>query len=415
MRSVGIDAEPHGVLPNGVLDAISLPVERTEISALPGGLHWDRILFCAKEATYKAWYPVTRRWLGFEDAHIVFDVDASGAAGGFDSSDPHRPGRAVGSAADHVAGPVVGAGRAGADGDRAVTSREPAWCVDKPAGMTSHDVVGRCRRIFATRKVGHAGTLDPMATGVLVVGIERATKILGLLTATDKSYSATIRLGQTTSTEDADGEVLQTVSAADVADDDRSKPRLRRFAATSRRCRRRSAPIKVDGKRAYRLVREGHTVELAARAVHIGRFEVLDVRRTDDLVDVDVEVDCSSGTYIRALARDVGAALGVGGHLTALRRTRVGTSGSTRPARSTSSPRHRVCAIRSTRPACWPFRVATSPTTRPSPRAHGRALAPAGIDGVYAATAPDGRVDRAAARPGRPGTKSVVVVRPATL
>ena len=104
MRSVGIDAEPHDVLPNGVLDAISLPVERTEISALPGGLHWDRILFCAKEATYKAWFPLTRRWLGFEDAHIAFDVDEGGAAGGFESTDPDRPGRPVGSAADRRCG-----------------------------------------------------------------------------------------------------------------------------------------------------------------------------------------------------------------------------------------------------------------------------------------------------------------------
>ena len=198
--------------------------------------------------------------------------------------------------------------------------------VDKPGGVTSHDVVGRCRRIFGTRKVGHAGTLDPMATGVLVVGIERATKILGLLTATDKSYSATIRLGQTTSTEDAEGEVLQSVSADEVTDAQIGE------AVAALRGEIAQVPsavsaIKVGGKRAYQLAREGQAVELAPRDVRIDRFDVLAVRRHEGLVDVDVDVDCSSGTYIRALARDVGGALGVGGHLTALRRTRVGRFG----------------------------------------------------------------------------------------
>ena len=198
--------------------------------------------------------------------------------------------------------------------------------VDKPAGMTSHDVVGRCRRLFGTRKVGHAGTLDPMATGVLVVGIERATKILGLLTATDKTYLATIRLGQTTSTEDAEGEVLQTVSAAHVTDD-----QIENAVAALRgeidQVPSAVSAIKVGGERAYKLVREGKAPELAARRVRISRFSVDAVRRVADFVDVDVTVDCSSGTYIRALARDVGAALGVGGHLTALRRTKVGRYG----------------------------------------------------------------------------------------
>ncbi len=198
--------------------------------------------------------------------------------------------------------------------------------VDKPAGMTSHDVVSRCRRIFATRKVGHAGTLDPMATGVLVVGIERATKILGLLTAADKSYAATIRLGQTTTTEDAEGEVLQTVSASQVSDADIEAAVAALRGDISQTPSAVSA-IKVGGKRAYQLAREGQTVELAARPVRIDRFEVRDVRRSADVVDVDVEVDCSSGTYIRALARDIGEALGVGAHLTALRRTRVGRFG----------------------------------------------------------------------------------------
>src|ERR1700748_713064 len=198
--------------------------------------------------------------------------------------------------------------------------------IQTPPGVRSHDVVGRCRRIFGTRRVGHAGTLDPMATGVLVIGIERATKILGLVTETAKSYAATVRLGQSTSTEDADGELLQQVSAQDGGDG----PLAAAVAALRgdiAQVPSAVSAIKVDGQRAYRLAREGRTVELAARPVRIDRFEVLAVRRHGELFDVDVEGDCSSGTYIRALARDIGVALQVGGHLTALRRTRVGRFG----------------------------------------------------------------------------------------
>jgi tRNA pseudouridine55 synthase len=289
--------------------------------------------------------------------------------------------------------------------------------VDKPAGMTSHDVVGRCRRLFGTRKVGHAGTLDPMATGVLVVGIERATKILGLLTTTSKSYAATIRLGQSTSTDDAEGEVLQTVSADAVTD-----PAITDAIATL--CGEISqtpstvSAIKVRGKRAYQLAREGQTVELAARTVHIERFEVLAIRRPseggDGLIDVDVEVDCSSGTYIRALARDIGVALGVGGHLTALRRTRVGGFGleaartldELAAAPRLSHPLDEACLM------TFPRRDLTADEAEAA--GHGRSLTPAGIDGVYAATAPDGRVI-ALLHDERTRTKSVVVLRPATL
>ncbi|MGV0784933.1 tRNA pseudouridine(55) synthase TruB [Mycolicibacterium sp. XJ775] len=285
--------------------------------------------------------------------------------------------------------------------------------VDKPAGMTSHDVVGRCRRLFGTRKVGHAGTLDPMASGVLVVGIERATKILGLLTATDKSYSATIRLGQTTTTEDAEGEVLQSVSAASVTDE-----QIEAAVATLRgdieQVPSAVSAIKVGGQRAYKLAREGQTVELAARPVRIGRFEVLAVRRVDDFVDVDVEVDCSSGTYIRALARDVGVALGVGGHLTALRRTKVGRYGLDE-ARTLDELAEEARLSYSLDEAClvgFPRRDLTDAETEDT--RHGRALTPAGIDGVYAATAPDGRVI-ALLQDGTSRTKNVVVLRPATL
>jgi tRNA pseudouridine55 synthase len=285
--------------------------------------------------------------------------------------------------------------------------------VDKPAGMTIHDVVGRCRRLFGTRKVGHAGTLDPMATGVLVVGIERATKILGLLTATDKSYSATIRLGQTTTTEDAEGEVLQSVSAASVTDE-QIEAAVAALRGDIEQVPSAVSAIKVGGQRAYKLAREGQTVELAARPVRIGRFEVLAVRRVDDFVDVDVEVDCSSGTYIRALARDVGVALGVGGHLTALRRTKVGRYGLDE-ARTLDELAEEARLSYSLDEAClvgFPRRDLTDAETEDT--RHGRALTPAGIDGVYAATAPDGRVI-ALLQDGTSRTKNVVVLRPATL
>jgi tRNA pseudouridine55 synthase len=285
--------------------------------------------------------------------------------------------------------------------------------VDKPGGVTSHDVVGRCRRIFGTRKVGHAGTLDPMATGVLVIGIERATKILGLLTTTDKSYSATIRLGQTTSTEDAEGEVLQNVSAVDVTDAQIG------VAVAALRGEIAQVPsavsaIKVGGKRAYQLAREGQAVELAARSVRIDRFDVLAVRRHDGLVDVDVEVDCSSGTYIRALARDIGDALRVGGHLSALRRTRVGRFGLDQ-ARTLDELADGPTLSYSLDEAClrsFSRRDLTADETEDT--RHGRPLKPAGIEGVYAAAAPDGQVMALLKDEGE-RTKSVVVLRPATL
>ncbi len=191
--------------------------------------------------------------------------------------------------------------------------------VDKPQGWTSHDVVGRTRRLARTRKVGHAGTLDPMATGVLLLGIGRATRLLGHLALTDKQYDATIRLGQTTVTDDAEGEVVATMDATGVTDAAIAAGVAALTGSISQVPSSVSA-IKVDGVRSYARVRSGQEVALAARPVTVSRFEVLG-RRGDDL---DVSVTCSSGTYIRALARDLGAALGVGGHLTALRRTRVG-------------------------------------------------------------------------------------------
>jgi len=195
--------------------------------------------------------------------------------------------------------------------------------VDKPAGFTSHDVVARMRRIARTRKVGHAGTLDPMATGVLVVGVEKATRLLHHLVLADKAYTATIRLGQATTTDAAEGEIVGGASAA-ALDEAAVRAAMRPLSGDIMQVPSAVSAIKVDGRRAYARVRSGEAVELAARPVTVQRFEAVGFRPDPPLLDVDVEVECSSGTYVRALARDLGAALGVGGHLTALRRTRVG-------------------------------------------------------------------------------------------
>jgi tRNA pseudouridine55 synthase len=194
--------------------------------------------------------------------------------------------------------------------------------VDKPDGMTSHDVVARVRRIMGTRKVGHAGTLDPMATGVLVLGIERATKLLGHLALDTKAYLATIRLGSSTTTDDVQGETLSTADVSGVTDEAVAAG-IAKLTGPIQQVPSAVSAVKVDGKRAYARVRAGEQVELAARPVEVSRFDLLSVRR-DDGLELDVMVECSSGTYVRALARDLGADLGVGGHLGALRRTRVG-------------------------------------------------------------------------------------------
>ncbi len=285
--------------------------------------------------------------------------------------------------------------------------------VDKPAGMTSHDVVSRCRRIFGTRKVGHAGTLDPMATGVLVIGIERATKILGLLTATTKSYAATIRLGRSTTTDDAEGDVQRDIPAQQVTDQQIADGIAGLRGEISQRPSAVSA-VRVAGKRAYQLAREGRAVQLPERPVRIDRFDVLAIRRDGPFVDVDATVDCSSGTYIRALARDLGAHLEVGGHLTALRRTRVGGYGldhartldelAERP--SLSYPLDEACLL------AFPRRDVTEEQAVDA--SHGRPLAAADIEGVYAATGPDNRVIALLSDHGE-RTRSVVVIRPATL
>ncbi|MDT0179601.1 tRNA pseudouridine(55) synthase TruB [Microbacterium sp. ARD31] len=195
--------------------------------------------------------------------------------------------------------------------------------VDKPGGVTSHDIVARARRALNTRKIGHAGTLDPMATGLLVLGVGHATRLLTYVVGLDKTYEATIRLGVTTDSDDADGVETARADAGGVADEAIHRG-IRSLTGPISQVPSTVSAIKVGGRRAYDLARAGEQVELKARDVVISRFEVRGIRRGVDVVDVDVVVDCSSGTYIRALARDLGADLGVGGHLTALRRTRIG-------------------------------------------------------------------------------------------
>lgn len=219
---------------------------------------------------------------------------------------------------------------------RRPTAADGFVVVDKPQGWTSHDVVGRMRRLAGTRKVGHAGTLDPMATGVLVLGIGKATRLLTYVVGADKDYDATIRLGVATTTDDAEGQVLSVADPGAVERVDRAAldAAIADLTGDIQQVPTSVSAIKVDGKRAYALVRAGESVELQARPVTVSRFETLAVRPLTatvpdadadvPVVDIDVRVTVSSGTYVRALARDLGAALGTGGHLTALRRTRVG-------------------------------------------------------------------------------------------
>lgn len=283
--------------------------------------------------------------------------------------------------------------------------------VDKDPGMTSHDVVGRCRRILGTRKIGHAGTLDPMATGVLVLGVERATKLLGLLTLTTKAYSATVRLGAATTTDDAEGEVLATVPAGHVTDTDIAAG-VAALTGDIQQVPATVSAIKIDGERAYARHRAGEDVRLPARPVTVSRFAVLARHDRGEFVDLDVEVECSSGTYIRALARDLGATLGVGGHLTALRRTRVGpftleharTLEALAAAPALSLPMDE--AVR----AAFPLRD-IDPAQADDLR-NGRWLEPVGRAEVYAAVDPDGKAIALLRESGKRAA-SVMVVRPA--
>ena len=290
--------------------------------------------------------------------------------------------------------------------------------VDKEAGITSHDVVSRCRKIFNTRRVGHAGTLDPMATGVLVVGIERATKLLGLLSLTTKSYTATIRLGASTTTDDREGEILTTVDASGVADDEIASA-VADLTGDIQQVPAKVSAIKVDGRRAHALVRTGADFDLAARPVTVSRFDVLATRRGDEndtagVVDLDVAVDCSSGTYIRSLARDLGSALGVGGHLTALRRTAVGPF-TLEHARTLDEVREdgRVSLdIDEAVKISFPRRDISDDEAESI--SQGRWLEPIGMKGVYVVVDPHEQAIALIQEKGKRAS-SVMVVRPATL
>jgi tRNA pseudouridine55 synthase len=263
--------------------------------------------------------------------------------------------------------------------------------VDKQPGMTSHDVVARMRRLAGTRKVGHGGTLDPMATGVLVLAVGRVTRLLTYVTGCDKTYTATIRLGQSTITDDAEGDVTAEHATAAVADT-AIHAALATMTGAIAQVPSAVSAVKINGVRSYKRVRDGEAVSLPPRQVTIARLDVDQIRRGEHL-DIDVTVDCSAGTYIRAIARDLGAALGVGGHLTALRRTRVGGFGidesvtldelsrrETPITHSTAATVRRLMPIREIDPA---EAVTLS---------HGGRLDPIGRLGPYAAIDGDGTV-----------------------
>ncbi|GAA1280567.1 tRNA pseudouridine(55) synthase TruB [Pseudonocardia aurantiaca] len=279
--------------------------------------------------------------------------------------------------------------------------------VDKPGGLTSHDVVARLRRILRTRKIGHAGTLDPMATGVLVCGVGRGTKLLGHLALDTKAYTATIRLGAATTTDDAEGEVLSTADAGGLTDAGIAAGMAALTGAIEQVPSSVSA-VKIDGKRAYARVRAGEEVVLPARPVTVSAFELL-ARRGPDL---DVAVECSSGTYVRALARDLGAGLGVGGHLTALRRTRVGpfTLEHARTLEALEADPGLSLPLDEAVGVAFPRRD-LDPTLA-ADISHGRPLPAGGYEGTYGVFAPDGRALALVADRG-PQARPLVVLAPA--
>jgi tRNA pseudouridine55 synthase len=269
-----------------------------------------------------------------------------------------------------------------------VTAASGLVIVDKPSGWTSHDVVAKIRRLAGTRRVGHAGTLDPMATGVLVTGVEKATRLLGHLALTEKEYLATIRLGQATDTGDADGTVVSASPAGGL-----TLTQVRAAAATLTGDIQQVPPavsaVKVGGKRAYQLAREGKAPVLDARPVTVHEFTISDPRPAGGLLDVTAAVRCSSGTYVRALARDLGASLGVGGHLTMLRRTRVGPYRlSDAHGLAELAAELRVIPLAEAAAAAFPVRPLTEAEAQSL--SHGASLNGVGAAGPVAALAPDG-------------------------
>jgi tRNA pseudouridine55 synthase len=283
--------------------------------------------------------------------------------------------------------------------------------VDKPAGMTSHDVIDRLRRLLHIRRIGHAGTLDPMATGVLVCGVQRTTKLLGHLPLEPKVYRGTVRLGVATSTDDAHGACIGGADASALEERDILAAIADLRGALEQTPSAVSA-VKIGGRRAYALARAGEQVLLAARPVFVSRFELLALRRADAVTDLDVLVECSGGTYVRALARDLGAALGVGGHLTALRRTRVGPFGleAARTLEELGSAPGLCAELDEVVATVFDHRAVDSQQVRVL--AHGGSLPAVGLAGTHAAI--DGQGHAIALLTERDGqARPVLVLRPA--
>ena len=269
--------------------------------------------------------------------------------------------------------------------------------VDKAGGMTSHDVVARARRVLSVRKVGHAGTLDPMATGLLILGVGAATRLLGHVGGHDKTYEATIRLGQATVTDDREGEVLTTTSTGHP-DEVAIGAALGAQTGALQQVPSAVSAVKVDGRRAYDRVRAGEEVELAPRSVTVHRLDVHRITRpTPGLVDVDVTVECTAGTYIRAIARDAGAALGVGGHLTALRRTASGPfsvadAAPVEEAAATLAAGGGAGVLGLTEAATTVFALRSVTAEEARALAYGQRIAASGVPGLLAAVDEAGRL-----------------------
>jgi tRNA pseudouridine55 synthase len=308
--------------------------------------------------------------------------------------------------------------------DLGVLDRSGLIIVDKPAGLTSHDVVGCCRRLFATRRVGHSGTLDPMATGVLVIGIERGTKFLAHVVTHDKRYAATVRLGSATVTDDAEGDVLTTATPDALAALDEARVRDALARQTGEIMQRPSSvsSVKVNGRRAHELVREGIDVVLPERPVTVFSLEVDDIRLPGPgrpYAEADIRVHCSSGTYIRSIARDAGEFLGTGGHLVALRRTAAGPFTESRArtldelaaeVTATGRPPELSMTLDQAMSTCFPVRPVTE--DEGGALALGKWLDPVGNDGVVAAVTPAGRAVALLEEKGKRAA-SVFVARPA--
>ena len=257
--------------------------------------------------------------------------------------------------------------------------------IDKPAGVTSHDVVAKLRKTLGTKQVGHAGTLDPMATGVLVLGVNKATKFLQYITQGRKAYHAQIRLGQVTTSDDAQGEITSTSDTSNVSDQE-----IRDFLATQigsiMQVPTKVSAIKINGQRAYDLVREGKEVDIPARQIDIYKLDVIEIKR-GEFLDIEISVECSAGTYIRSIARDLGHSLGVGGHLISLRRSLVAPF-SLSDCSGLESPEIRPLASEISKV----MRVRDVDLQEVKELSFGRALSASSTDGPVVALAPDGQV-----------------------